>query len=217
MLQVTLTGQLALLMLIEMVEDSGIPVVSANTDGIVIKCPANRKEELDNIVGTWELLTDFTTEETFYKSLHSRDVNNYCAVKRDGGFKSKGVYAPAGLSKNPTAEITVGAVVKYLMDSTPIAETIFDCNDIKKFVTIRTVKGGALDQDGEYLGKAIRWIYASDSTAPLTYKINGNKVPSTDGACALMQLPDEWPTNIDYQWYVNKTKNMLLEMGVDYA
>jgi hypothetical protein len=32
-----------------------------------------------------------------------------------------------------------------------------------------------------------------------------------------MQLPDDWPTNIDYQWYVNKTKNMLLEMGVDYA
>jgi len=51
LLQVTLTGQLALLMLIEMIEDAGIPVVSANTDGIVIKCPANRKSELDNIVG----------------------------------------------------------------------------------------------------------------------------------------------------------------------
>jgi DNA polymerase elongation subunit (family B) len=214
LLQVTLTGQLALLMLIEMIEDAGIPVVSANTDGLVIKCPANRKSEVDNVVGAWELATGFDTEETFYKSIHSRDVNNYVAIKRDGGFKSKGVYAPAGLSKNPTAEITVGAVVKYLMDSTPIAETIFDCNDIKKFVTIRTVKGGALDQDGEYLGKAIRWYYASDSTAPLTYKINGNKVPSTDGACALMQLPDEWPSNLDYRWYVEKSKAMLLEMGV---
>ena len=217
LLQVTLTGQLALLMLIEMIEDAGIPVVSANTDGIVIKCPANRKSELDNIVGAWEIATGFDTEETFYKSLHSRDVNNYCAVKRDGGFKSKGVYAPAGLSKNPTTEICVGAVVKYLIDGTPIAETIFDCDDISKFVAIRKVDGGALDQAGEYLGKAIRWIYASDVTAPLTYRRNANKVPATDGACALMQLPDEWPSNINYRWYVEKSKSMLLEMGVSYA
>jgi DNA polymerase elongation subunit (family B) len=214
LLQVTLTGQLALLMLIEMIEDAGIPVVSANTDGIVIKCPGNRKSELDNIVGAWEIATGFDTEETFYKSIHSRDVNNYVAIKRDGGFKSKGVYAPAGLSKNPTTEICVGAVVKYLMDGTPIAETIFDCDDIKKFVTIRKVDGGALDQDGAYLGKAIRWYYASDITAPLTYQRNGNKVPATDGACALMQLPDEWPSNLDYRWYVEKSKAMLLEMGV---
>lgn len=217
LLQVTLTGQLALLMFIEMIEDAGIPVVSANTDGLVIKCPTNRKSELDNIVGAWELATGFDTEETFYKSIHSRDVNNYCAVKSEGGFKAKGVYAPAGLSKNPTTEICIGAVVKYLIDGTPIVDTIFDCDDIKKFVAIRTVKGGALDQAGEYLGKAIRWVYASDITAPLTYRINAHKVPATDGACALMQLPDEWPNNIDYQWYVNKSKSMLLEMGVEYA
>jgi len=39
LIQVTITGQLALLMLIEMIELAGIPVVSGNTDGIVIKCP----------------------------------------------------------------------------------------------------------------------------------------------------------------------------------
>ena len=37
-IQTTLTGQLALLMLIEALESEGIPVVSANTDGVVIRC-----------------------------------------------------------------------------------------------------------------------------------------------------------------------------------
>src|SRR5665648_505827 len=37
LIQVTLTGQLALLMLIEMIEGIGISIVSGNTDGIVIK------------------------------------------------------------------------------------------------------------------------------------------------------------------------------------
>lgn len=39
MIQVTITGQLALLMLIEALEAAGISVVSANTDGIVSRCP----------------------------------------------------------------------------------------------------------------------------------------------------------------------------------
>ena len=41
MIHVTVTGQLALLMLIEVLELNHIEVVSGNTDGIMIKC---RKE-----------------------------------------------------------------------------------------------------------------------------------------------------------------------------
>jgi DNA polymerase elongation subunit (family B) len=44
LIQVTVTGQLALLMLIERLELRGIPVVSANTDGLVIKCPKRLDE-----------------------------------------------------------------------------------------------------------------------------------------------------------------------------
>jgi DNA polymerase elongation subunit (family B) len=37
LIQTTITGQLALLMLIHRLERKGIPVVSGNTDGIIIK------------------------------------------------------------------------------------------------------------------------------------------------------------------------------------
>jgi hypothetical protein len=42
LIQTTVTGQLALLMLIELLEEAGIEVLSANTDGIVTRCKPRR-------------------------------------------------------------------------------------------------------------------------------------------------------------------------------
>jgi hypothetical protein len=62
--QVTLTGQLALLMQIDMVELAGIPCISANTDGAVYLCPKSQYEQFENIFTMWEGKTGFITEET---------------------------------------------------------------------------------------------------------------------------------------------------------
>lgn len=168
LIQVTVTGQLSLLMLIERLELAGIPVVSANTDGIVIKCPRKLHHVMDAIVAQWEKDTGFPTEEGRYMALFSRDVNNYIAVKQKqvenpdksvtwveqpDGTKNKGAYAnpwastknmAERLHKNPTGTICVEAVEKYLTAGTPIVTTIRQCRDITKFVAVRTVKGGAV-------------------------------------------------------------------------
>lgn len=216
MIQTTVTGQLSLLMLIERIETMGIQVVSANTDGIVIRCPVGRYSDLLEAVREWEVATGFETEETRYKAIYSRDVNNYIAVK-DGGVKLKGVYATGGLSKNPTNEICSEAVVKMLTDFTPVEETIMACRDIRRFVTIRQVKGGAVDQSGNYLGKAVRWYYAAGVVGPLTYKSNGYTVARSDGAKALMDLPDHFPDDIDYDWYIREANSILADIGADKA
>lgn len=150
MIQVTVSGQLFLLMLIESIELAGIKVVSANTDGIVIKCPKSRYDDLNAIVAEWEKATGFETEETRYKGLYSRDVNNYVAIKADGQHKGKGAFAEPELSKNPANEISVNAAVRFLKDGTPVEATVRSCKDIRKFVTIRTVKGG-----GIYAGRKV--------------------------------------------------------------
>lgn len=163
--QTTLTGQLSILLLIEMLEMAGIHVVSANTDGIVIKCPRNAVDLLDRVVAEWERITAYKTEETRYLSLYSRDVNNYIAVKQKfdkvtnkwleipDGIKSKGAYAnpwndPKNLAmrlhKNPTTTVCVEAVEALLIKGTPIDHTIRNETDIRKFVTVRSVKGGAV-------------------------------------------------------------------------
>jgi hypothetical protein len=213
LIQTTVTGQLALLMLIEMLEQDGIQVVSANTDGIVIRCPTKLKHKMFDLVATWECITGFDTEATEYLSLFSRDVNNYIALKPDGSAKVKGIFAPAGLAKNPVTAIVVDAVLEYLRTGTPVEDTIADCQDITRFAVVRSVKGGALDQRGKYLGRVARWYYATGGRGPLTYKLNGYTVARSDGAQALMTLPDEFPRDVDLNWYAREAFTVLKQIG----
>ena len=218
MIQVTITGQLSLLMLIEAMELQGIPVVSGNTDGVVMKCPAHKYDELNAVVRNWEMKTRFKTEETQYSAVYSRDVNNYIAIKTNGDVKTKGVFSEKGsalnsrLSKNPESLICSDALVAFLKDGTPIDKTIFDCNKIERFVTVRNVKGGA-HKDGVYLGKAVRFYYAVGESGTINYISSGNTVPNSDGAKPLMDLPDQFPTDVDYGRYVRETENMLQSVG----
>ena len=212
LIQTTITGQLSILMLIERFEQAGIEIVSANTDGIVIKCPHERKDDMLAIVSKWEKDTGFETEETCYSALYSRDVNNYYAVKTDGTAKRKGAYAKAGLQKNPTGEIIFDALESFLTKGEPILRTIRNCDDIKKFVNVRTVTGGATDQDGFYLGKAIRWYYSRDVSGPLT-NAKGGKVPRSEGAKPLMKMSDDFPPDVDYDWYADEAQGILRDLG----
>lgn len=215
--QVTITGQLSLLLLIERLELVGIPVVSANTDGLVIKCPRVRQAEMDAIVAQWEHDTSFETEATHYQALLSRDVNNYVAVKQnpeqdEKPIKSKGAFARPGLQKNPTSEICIDAVEALLLTGAPIEHTVRACTDIRKFVTVRTVKGGAV-KDGTFLGKAIRWYYAKDVDGVIVYAESGKKVPRSDGAMPLMDLPAVLPQDINYEWYEKEAYKILKQGG----
>lgn len=145
MLTVTFTGQLYLLMLIEALEDAGIRVVSANTDGVEFIRPKKVKK-LMKIIDKWEAATGLVLEENFYKALYSRDVNSYVAVYSDH-VKAKGFYAPPGLSKNPEYPIVTEAIRKFLQDGTELEETIRGCTNPAAFCVSRTVRGGALWTD----------------------------------------------------------------------
>ena len=218
MIQVTVTGQLCLLMLIEMIEDLGVPVVSANTDGVVIKCPKSRYQAVQERITWWEGLTGFQTEESRYKAVYSRDVNNYVAHKDDGHCKVKGCYGERGsagnsvLSKNPENLICNDAVLALIETGTPIEETIKGCKDIRRFVTIRNVTGGARKSD-KYLGKVIRWYYSTEMKGEINRMSTGDKVPNTDGARPLMELPLELPSDIDYQRYINVAQSILYDIS----
>lgn len=284
MIQTTLTGQLSLLMLIESHELAGIPVVSANTDGIVIKCPRSRVADSEAIVRAWEQRTGLDMEASEYAAIYSRDINNYIAVKTDGSVKRKGEYAPTSLimKKSPDVEICSDAVAEYLSKGTPIMYTIFSCRDITKFVTIQRVTGGAVKlwgegprkeatvkeiapilmakgwtkaakdtdlsrfrfieaqppsyralwlKDGiaasprvaykrcfapqrpEYLGKVIRWAYCVNCPGPIIYNNSGNQVSLSYGAKPFMTLPDEFPDDIDYDWYLKNCESILKDIG----
>ena len=81
LLQVTITGQLGLLMLIERLSNVGATIIQANTDGIVVKYKKHMHAAVRAAIAEWERITNFKTEETRYAGLYSRDVNNYLATK----------------------------------------------------------------------------------------------------------------------------------------
>lgn len=210
---VTLTGQLALLMLIESLEQSGIEVLSANTDGVVSRVRAHQRDLFNALVAAWELQTGLATEETEYRALYAKDVNNYIAVKADGGVKLKGLYAEAGLQKNATNSICVEAAIAQITHGTPVEHTVRACSDVRKFLTLRKVDGGAT-YDGAYLGRVVRWYYARGETRHIAYKTNGNKVARSDGARPLMELPAHIPSDIDRQWYIAEAQSILGDVGL---
>ena len=215
MLTVTLTGQLMMLMLIEQLEKNDFRVISANTDGVEYYCERDRVDEAEALIFDWELDTGMVMEHGEYQALHAKDVNNYVAVY-DGYVKSKGLYAETSLMKGRSTPIVYEAIRKYLLDGTSLQDTIYSCDDINEFVSGRTVNGGAEFQ-GKYLGKVVRWYYCKNSDGYIYYSKNGNKVPKTDGCCPLMDLPDEIPNNLNYQWYIEEAILKLNELGVYYA
>lgn len=237
LIQVTLTGQLALLMLIEALHNVGINTISANTDGIVMKVHNSQYDELNRIVKAWENHTKFETEETQYSALFSRDVNNYIAIKKyydkkvkkwsetypelnhkgkpysvADKVKGKGVFGETTLKKQPTNEICAKAVSAFLLNGVPVAHTIQSCRTLSDFITVKSVKGGA-EKDGWYLGKAIRWYYGRGVKGTINYIKNGNTVGNSEGAKPCMDLPEEFPNDINYDWYINNAEGMLKSMG----
>lgn len=219
-IQVTLTGQLILLMLIEGLEISGIPVVSANTDGIVITCPADKVDLLKRIVASWENVTGFEMESTKYNAIYLRDVNSYIAIKDEETVKTKGAFSwqeegsEESLSKNPKSAIVAKAVVNYLHRGADIHDTIHDCNNILDFCIVRYVNGGA-EKDGVYLGKTVRFYYAANhDMGAIRYVKNGNLVPDSENTLPLMELPDSVDVDLDYERYIKEAHDALIDLGV---
>lgn len=215
MIQVTVTGQLALLMLIETLADLvGVEVMSANTDGVTIRCLRESEAEAVAATKVWEARTGFELERADYAALYNRDVNSYIAVKTNGEVKTKGEYgAGLPLHKTPAGHICSTAVIEYLTKGTPIVETIGRCTDVREFICARRVTGGAVWR-GQEIGRIVRWIYSTQETEAFTYKVSKITVPKTLGAFPLVTLPDQIPDHLDYQWYIDEAASMLDDLGV---
>jgi len=213
LIQTTITGQLALLMLIERLESAGVRVVSANTDGIVVYHSTAQADAVDEITFDWMLDTSYQLERTPYSVIASRDVNNYVAVRTDGKIKGKGIFAPASLAKNPDGQIIYTAVAQHIAKGTPIEDTIHGCTDLAQFVTIRRVQGGAVWRH-ERLGKAVRF-YHSTAVPPdecIHYATNSNRVPNSGGARPAMEL-GAFPNDVNHDVYIKAAQELLQEVG----
>lgn len=242
MFKVTFRGQLSLLMLLEEYYLlGGVDLLSANTDGIVIHYPKELDDKVQEIHDKWELMTDSILEDTFYKQIINRDVNNYIAEIIDGKtektlyFKFKGCFViDDEWHKNNSERIVPIALKRYFVDGIDIIDTISnhlsneDYGDIKNygiydFCIGRKAKGShywitTRDEPIKLTDKVIRY-YIGNGSSKIFKESTGGKSEGILSAMnkgfnssLFMDYEERDDYQINYSYYINKCNKIIKEI-----
>lgn len=149
-LKTTINGQLMMLMLVEELELNNIHVLSANTDGIVIKLYKRDIDVYNRIKDDWEQTTKLKFDTDYYHCLVSRDINNYLSqfrVIKNGVHKlkleSKGALNPMmyslDLTKGYSMPIVAQAIENYFLKNKPVMNTLQEATNILDFCLTQNV------------------------------------------------------------------------------
>ena len=234
-MQVTINGQLMTMTLVEELELNGIHCVSANTDGIVIKLPNDKREIFKEITTRWNELNHMSADGEEYKILVRRDVNNYLDVQIDDKQEFKGDLDPKmyrkDLTKGYNAPIVARAVANYFIDNKPIMDTLTECKDILDFCKTQNVnKKFKLIYDIVDENKQIKTIetqsqcrfYVSQKGIILQKceKLTNKKSRLAAGSVVtILNTLDDKPIserNIDYKYYYNECFKIInpIKLGI---
>ena len=130
-------------MLCEELEMNGIEVVSANTDGIVVKLYKKDKPKFDEITNNWLKVTKLGADSELYSHYINRDINNYEAKELDGKITYKGDFNPKlyieDLQKGYNQPIVAQAVENYFLYDKPVLETLYEATDILDFCKTQNI------------------------------------------------------------------------------
>lgn len=142
-MQVTINGQLMTMMVIEDLELAGIHVVSANTDGIIVKLPRDKEKEFKQITDNWCKTNKLTADSERYKIFVRRDVNNYFNIQENDKIEYKGALDPKqylkDLKKGYDMPIVAKAVYEFFANNIPVMDTLRNHNDILDFCKTQNV------------------------------------------------------------------------------
>lgn len=227
-LRTTINGQLFILMLCEELELNEIPVVSANTDGIVVKLYDDKIEEFNNITKNWEKYTGLNADIDEYKCYVNRDINNYIAERTNGKIDYKGDLNPymyaQDLSKGYNAPIVAKSVVEYFLHNKPVLETFYESTDILDFCKTQNIgkkfKAIYVDTEQQEIQRNVRF-YVSNRGGQLfkqspEMKLNnlcaGNRV-------TILNTLDDTNINlrdINYNYYYEEALKIIdpIQLGI---
>ena len=227
--EICIHGQLLLLDLMEKLEPYA-DIIQSNTDGILIKMPEGRNEDLwfnliDDIVHEWEKRTGLTMEFDEYRKVFQKDVNNYIVVDGDGHYKSKGAYVKKLNNLDYDLPIVNKAIVEFMVHNVPIEKTIGECNDLIMFQKIVKLSGKFkyAIHNGKILNEKCFRVFASfdESDSYIGKQKEGNKTiekfANTPEHCFIansnvsrMKIPNR----LDKNWYINLANERLKQFGV---
>lgn len=139
-----INGQLMLLDLIEHLEViPGFELIQSNTDGLIVKVPDTDEafDMMDDICWEWEQrcstpLCDILLELDCIHEIFQKDVNNYLWVSADGSVERIGAYVKELSAVDNDLSIINKALVDYMVNKTPVEQTINQCDDLIMFQKI---------------------------------------------------------------------------------
>lgn len=170
--KVTVNCQLFLLMLIEELDtNDGITVLSANTDGIIIRVKNYAKDNFKEIKNRWEKYLNYKLEDTYYSKYVRNNVNDYIAqeVPNKQGkqkVKNKGLIFAShklDLLKGYNYPIIGIALENYFLYEKPIMDTLQKHNDIYDFCFFKKASHRKDENDSGWdvvlLDKVELWLF----------------------------------------------------------
>jgi len=170
LLKVTVTGQLYLAKLTEMLLLAEIKVLSVNTDGVLSEVKQEQNAIYEEICNQCSKMFDIEGEFTNYTKYIRKDVNNYLSIDTKGEIKTKGKYftTKVQLSKGYYYPIIAKALVDYFVNNIPVETTIKNENDVYLFMCSQKIDTNKFNPEIQYFSdnqivteqiqKINRWI-----------------------------------------------------------
>ena len=223
-----ISGQLFLTMLVMNLIKScqTIKLLNFNTDGVMYEIDVSELGVVDEVCHRWESITGFELETDDISEVWIKDVNNLLFTKRDGSVKKVGGYLNYGISEkgawniNNNHIIVKKALSEYLVNGTPVEETIYACDRLLDFQLVAKAGGkysAAFHQiHGELVEvQKVNRVYASaDWTNGSLYKRHREtgsleKIAGLPAWCIVDNDNSLTLDAIDREWYVRLARRYV--------
>lgn len=201
-IQITLTGQLYILMIADTCIKHGIPVLSINTDGLTVLDNANATDTSEAIIKRAEIMTGLSFEKTMFTRYYGNNVNNYLAVKNNNEIKAKGSYGNKRDLGSNSNNLAVNKLVARVL--TNGGEPIHYIKElgVEDFVNVANSTTN---------NESVRFYKAIKTQSIALRFTNGVTVPKSDG-CAIVNDFEPIETilnNIDYDYYLDQAQQFI--------
>lgn len=201
--------------------------IQINTDGITIRLPENKINNIKEVCIKLEELTGLQSEFSYYKQMIIRDVNNYAAVyddstKENEHIKLKGCFEIyKEFHKDSSMSIVPIALKNYYIYNIPVEETIKNHKDIFDFCIRLKINSSSkayfnylknFQRISEPLSRTTRY-FASNNGGSITVYYNGSKRVTQLNKGKQFTLFNSYfksdNYNIDYSFYIAETYKII--------
>ena len=241
---ICINGQLLLVDLIEKLEVMGehFQLIQSNTDGIIVWIDNDPKSEkkLRHICNEWIQRTrmglgfdewggiDENGNPLYNVGIAQKDVNNYVAIFKNGEIERKGGYVKEPSKLDNDLPIIREALANYIINNTPVEETIANSNDMMDFQIIFHISSKfklGWHNGQEITDKTYRVYASTDIRDTYLGRCRGSgETPNKFGNCPehcfiynkeVKGVP--LSKKINKKWYVDLAKKRLQDFGYEFA